>query len=159
MSDFLKNLKNAVDKGEFNSDAAYKINKISEIAESKKYEDVAEKFSKNMDAFKEKVEPLSVEEMVKLKIEYDESIEKINKEDKLYSIIADMSNTIYDMGILTQEAIKKISKIDEYHQKILEVKKEHIKDENKGTVYDLLNDEIVIGEKMYKDFCINNLNK
>ena len=39
MSDFLKNLKDAVEKGEFNSEAANKINEIGELAE-KKYVEV-----------------------------------------------------------------------------------------------------------------------
>jgi hypothetical protein len=84
MSEFLKNLKKAADGGEFNSEAARKINEISELAEIKAGSIKSEEDFNNL---KEKIENVSdksvvtEEEALELNSEYEKKMSKIKEND------------------------------------------------------------------------------
>ena len=50
MDDFLKNLKDAVENEEFNSEAAQRINKINELADDKTLEGSQDEIDKSLEA-------------------------------------------------------------------------------------------------------------
>lgn len=103
MSDFLKNLQNAVEKGEFNSDAAKKINEISELA-NKKMEGITsdegvktleDKINKRLE--ESGIKTVSQEEAELFNKEYDEKMNKIMEEDIINSqlaILIDIENGV-----------------------------------------------------------------
>jgi hypothetical protein len=78
-SDFLKNLQNAVETGEFNSEAAKKINEIDEKA--KTVENVQEK------VMKAEAEYIPEEEALK-SAEYEQEMEKIKMQDAVNKQLA-----------------------------------------------------------------------
>lgn len=89
MSSFLDNLKNAVEKGEFNSDAAKKINEIHEMAENKtNFDEVKENYKKRVEEDKEKIEPLSDSERKETESEYQEKMSYYKKVDGINNEIA-----------------------------------------------------------------------
>lgn len=124
MSDFLDNLKNAVDYGVFNSDAAHKINKINEINET------AEKFSETncVDELHGKVNKriedsnvdgiAEVENIPEINSNYDERMKDIIKRDKhmamlceiveLHNKIEDNVNIITDLIVVAKGQIDSI---------------------------------------------------
>ena len=78
MSDFLDNLKNGVNEGNFNSDAAKKILEINKLADSKLGNGTAEELEKIIESIDKRVELSENDENVKLKTE--EEIIEINSE-------------------------------------------------------------------------------
>lgn len=89
MSEFLDNLKNAADNGEFNSDAAKKINEISELANVKlgngsveELEKIKESLEKRIvDSEETKTNAVTEEEALELNSEYERKMEEIKKQD------------------------------------------------------------------------------
>jgi len=90
--DFLKNLKDAVEKGEFNSEAANKINEINELAEKKlsglkndgkkineAIRDIEHKLNKRLDDAGHKT--VSEEEAKELNSEYERKMVEFKKID------------------------------------------------------------------------------
>jgi len=108
---FLENLKNAVEEGNFNSEAARKINEISELAESKgagkKVEELEEVVEKRLEEAgvvevpEEDLPGLKTNEMT----EYEEKMNGFKEQDKVNSEIAILHNinkvllnTMTDLG-------------------------------------------------------------
>ena len=79
MSEFLKNLKDAVDNEEFNSDAAQRINKIDELADQKTVAGSQAELDKRLEAAG--VKNVSPEEAVALNSQYEEKMAKIKEDD------------------------------------------------------------------------------
>ncbi|MFW6246597.1 MAG: hypothetical protein ACOC22_00275 [bacterium] len=111
--EFLKNLKKAVEEGEFNSDAANKINEINELAEkkyaevnSKKtgkiYEDAAVGVNKLEDSLKKRVDDVghktvTEEEAKEVNSEYEKKMtefKKIDLANKQLASITEMEDMI-----------------------------------------------------------------
>ncbi len=95
-SNFLDNLKNAVENGEFNSETAKKINEIHNVAE-KKLKDANGDISKIENDLKEKAKSLSgetkilnKEEIEKAQIEYNARMKVLADEEKRNAIIASL---------------------------------------------------------------------
>jgi hypothetical protein len=83
MSKFLEDLKKAADSGEFNSDAAKKINEISEAAEDKATNMDTNELESSLKKRMEEtpVEPLSDDEITELNSEYEEKMAEIKEVD------------------------------------------------------------------------------
>lgn len=104
--DFLKNLQNAVETGNFNSEAAKKINEIAELAEGKIIEKTVEELQ---DAVEKRVEDSEVksipaEELEEVKTvtmtEYEKKMKAFKDQDKVNSEIAVLKN--FDYYLLNQ---------------------------------------------------------
>jgi predicted SprT family Zn-dependent metalloprotease len=79
-SDFLKNLKNAVETGDFNSDAAKKINEISSLAETKTVTESEEALNKRLESVGIKI---LTDDDVELNSQYEEKMEEIKSKTLL----------------------------------------------------------------------------
>ena len=109
---FLNNLKNAVDTGEFNSEAAKKINEIYELANSKT--NASELINKRIG---ENVKTVSKEEAAELNSEYEKKIKDIELTDLMNKQLATLIEieemvelTISDMIEFTDENLSKFKK-------------------------------------------------
>jgi hypothetical protein len=85
MGDFLDKLKKAVDTGEFNSEAAKKINEIDKLADAKtsSFENVQDRLEKA--GFKPAV---GEEEAIELNSDYEKKMEEIKKQDAVNKQLA-----------------------------------------------------------------------
>ena len=111
MENFLQNLKNAVDKGEFNSDAAKKINEIDKLAD--------EKIKTAENSIEERLEKAGVktvteEEAAALNSNYEKKMEEIKKQDMVNKQLA----TLIEIEEMTKSTISDMmSYIDELEDK------------------------------------------
>jgi hypothetical protein len=111
MENFLQNLKNAVDKGEFNSDAAKKINDIDKLAD--------EKIKTAENSIEERLEKAGVktvteEEAAALNSNYEKQMEEIKKQDMVNKQLA----TLIEIEEMTKSTISDMmSFIDELEDK------------------------------------------
>jgi len=140
MSKFLEDLKNAADNGEFNSDAAKKINEINELADVKsgnisnkeEYENLKEKFEKHTDNA-----AVTEKEALELNSEYEKKMNKIKIEDTVNAQLATLIEiedmvkaSIGDMFSFVEELEEKFEKefegedtmFGDLYQKIEELK-------------------------------------
>lgn len=102
MASFLDNLKNAVEKGEFNSEAAKKILEINALADSKipkggirsaaDLEDLQKSINDRLD--KAGVKTVTEEEAVVLNSEYEKTMEAIRLADIENKRIVDLTNNV-----------------------------------------------------------------
>jgi len=99
MSEFLENLKKAADTGEFNSEAAKKILKVSQLANTKlgagTPEDL-EKLKESLEKRYSKGESVGEKKAVELNSEYDKKMAAIKKYDAVNRALATLMN-IEDM--------------------------------------------------------------
>ena len=94
MSEFLENLKNAADNGEFNSDAAKKILEISELADKKlqgknpeeEIENLKESLEKRQE--EEVVEVVSEEKAIEANTEYEKKMAQFKEQDAINNQLA-----------------------------------------------------------------------
>ena len=102
-SSFLDNLKNAVDKGEFNSEAAKKILEINKLADEKiktmvkpnefvTGSEISESLNKRLEDAG--VKTVSEEEAVALNSEYEKKMEEIRLADIENKRLADLANIV-----------------------------------------------------------------
>ena len=103
MGEFLDNLKNAADNGEFNSEAAKKIIEISELAEDKlkgvkDAEELEQKVEKRIED--QEIKSVSEEEAVELNSEYEKKMADIKKLDAVTKQLGTLVE-IEDMVVLT----------------------------------------------------------
>jgi len=94
MSNFLENLKKSVDEGEFNSDAAKRINSIDEKADSVLNEKSAEQIEESVreKAVSGGVKTVDEEEVARLNSEYEEKMKERAAEEIYLSTIATLYN-------------------------------------------------------------------
>lgn len=107
MSNFLDNLKNAADNGEFNSEAAKKILEINELADTKIGEGTPADIEKLQETLEkrqgeEHVEPVSEEKVVEANTEYEKKMAQFKKLDAVNAQIATLVE-IEDMVKLSVE--------------------------------------------------------
>jgi excinuclease UvrABC ATPase subunit len=101
-SSFLDNLKNAVDKGEFNSEAAKKILEVSKLADTKipvggiRSESDLEDLQKSINDRLEKagVRTVTEEEAASVNSDYDKKMEEIRLADIENKRIAEQANAV-----------------------------------------------------------------
>ena len=117
MSDFLENLKKAVDEGEFNSEAAKKINSIDEMAtefaESKSIEEMEESVTEK--ATEGGVKTVSEDEMAKLNSDYEEKMKARAAEEIFFAEITALMNKDVDIERLKNELQDSIRKQREFY--------------------------------------------
>ena len=82
MSEFLNNLKKAVDEGEFNSEAAKKINEIDKRADNFKSKDIEEMETKSQERI-DRIEPeeISAKQIAEYQTEYEQKMAFIKRQD------------------------------------------------------------------------------
>jgi hypothetical protein len=83
MSSFLDNLKKAVETGEFNSDAAKKINEISELASNITKSEKELEESLNERLLNSGIKTVTEEEVKTFNSEHDEKMSAIRKQDAI----------------------------------------------------------------------------
>jgi hypothetical protein len=111
--EFLEKLKNAVDNGEFNSEAAKKIKDIDKLADEKKNaEKLIEKRLEEAGVVK-----LVTEEAIELNSDYEKKMEEIKKQDAINRQLATLIEvedmvkaSIEDMLSFAQELEQKFEK-------------------------------------------------
>ena len=148
MSDFLKNLKDAVEKGEFNSDAANKINEINELAEKKLdgFKEDGKDINETVDVIEENIKKriedaghktVSEEEAKELNSEYERKMaefKKIDMANKQLAMLIEMEDmivaSIEDMMMYCEEVESKYDekenpKFEDLFQKIESLKSKY----------------------------------
>lgn len=105
-SPFLDNLKNAVEKGEFNSEAAKKIIEVAKLADEKKnaFGLVTDRLEKAGFA-----KSVSEEEATVLNSDYEKKMEELKKQDEENKRIADLTNMV-DTQVKTLVEIEEMVK-------------------------------------------------
>ncbi len=160
MSNFLEDLKNAVDNEEFNSEAAKKIKEINELAESKAN---SIKNKEDFENLKEKIERISdntavtEKEALELNSQYEKKMEKIKEIDLINTQIATLTE-IEDMVKLSiSDMFEFINTLKEkFGDKLKKVNNKHNNEFNeKNKHYIELANKLKLIENKYKNL-INN---
>ena len=132
MSKFLNDLNDAVDKGVFNSDAAKKINEISDLADKK---------SKNLKETSQSIEertlkagkkgPMSKKEMDETKTEYENKMTLLKHQDKISSemvsliefdtLVSENINDIFSQIENIEDSIKKFPNIAGFNNLVIKI--------------------------------------
>lgn len=111
-SDFLKNLKQAVDNGEFNSDAAKKINEVDKLANNINIVgDSVESLNKRL----ENNQKSSVSEEIANEVnsEYEKEMQIIKEKDKVNSLLANLIDIEDTVSICIDDMFSFVNEIDE----------------------------------------------
>lgn len=120
MSTFLDNLKKAVDTGEFNSEAAKKINDIDKLADEKKNASdlVSDRLEKAGYAA-----PVSEEEALELNSKYEKEMARLKEIDQANGILA----TLIDMDdMIKASVVDVLDYLDEIDERLsVEFEKEN----------------------------------
>lgn len=114
MGKFLENLRNAVESGEFNSDAAKRINEIALGADKIKInseEDLKELETKLKSSVP--VKELTDEEKKQLSLENEKYEEQIKEENKINSLIASIMNQDDSIMLMIEEHVNQLTTIEE----------------------------------------------
>jgi hypothetical protein len=131
MNPFLENLKNSVDKGEFNSEAAKKIIEISKLAETKvpvggfKSEEDLKGLQNSINKRVQEsgVKSVSEEEALKLNSEYEKKMQAIKEEDAINQQVVTLVD-IEDMVKLSiGDMLSFVTELEEKFKKEIEEKK------------------------------------
>jgi len=115
--DFLKNLKDALDSGDFNSDAAKKIGEINKMADEININLSNDEISDKLNKFGVK----NIDENdIKMNEIFDETIKDIKKDDLFNKIIANLLNINKSIeNIINNELIPYLKNIEnEYNEEI-----------------------------------------
>lgn len=142
-SDFLENLKKAVDEGEFNSDAAKLINDIDELAGEKgnNIDELQERINERIDESGKK-DSLNEDEVKSINEVNEKFISEITEVDVVNSHVA----TMLDMEKLVNESILDFIS----HIKIIE--NQFFNDKKNNSKYEKLYDELTRIKNKFKDF-------
>lgn len=131
MNPFLENLKNSVDKGEFNSEAAKKIIEISKLAETKvpvggfKSEEDLKELQNSIDKRVQGagVKSVSEEEALKLNSDYEKKMQEIKEEDAINQQVVTLVD-IEDMVKLSiRDMLSFVTELEDKFKKEIEEKK------------------------------------
>lgn len=95
-SPFLDKLKNAVENGEFNSEAAKKINEVDKLADQKLADPKKNAFDLVTDRLEKAgyAKSVSEEEATVLNSDYEKKMEEIKKQDEENKRIVDLTNMV-----------------------------------------------------------------
>ena len=131
MNPFLENLKNSVDKGEFNSEAAKKIIEITKLAETKvpvggfKSEEDLKGLQNSINKRVQEsgVKSVSEEEALKLNSEYEKKMSEIKEQDVVNQQVVTLVD-IEDMVKLSiGDMLSFVTELEEKFKKEIEEKK------------------------------------
>lgn len=142
-SDFLKNLKQAVDNGEFNSDAAKKINEVDKLANNINIVgDSVESLNKRL----ENNQKFSVSKEIANEVnsEYEKEMQLIKEKDKVNSLLANLIDIEDTVRICIDDMFSFVNEIDE-----------NLKNKQDKVIYDDLILKVKEIKSKYKKF-INN---
>lgn len=116
-SNFLDNLKKAVEDGDFNSDAAKRIIDIDKLADEKKNTPALNKISDDIDNDNIQIKTVSEDEAAMIQSNYEKEMEKIKKQDAINRQLATLIEiedmvkaSIEDMLLFAQELEEKFEK-------------------------------------------------
>lgn len=111
-SNFLNNLKNAVDKGEFNSDAAKKINEINELANEKER---GGNIGKSLDDRIKKggVKTVTEEEAVKINSDYEKKMNELKRVDNFNNLVSKIHTIDKVIDDNIREILDMINEVEE----------------------------------------------
>ena len=116
-SNFLENLKKAVDDGNFNSDAAKRIIEIDKLADEKKSTPALNKIADDIDNGNIKLKTVTEEEAAMIDSNYEKEMGKIKKQDAINKQLATLVEiedmvkaSIEDMLSFAQELEQKFEK-------------------------------------------------
>lgn len=142
-SDFLKNLKQAVDNGEFNSDAAKKINEVDKLANNINIVgDSVESLNKRLE--NNQKSSVSEEIVDEINSEYGKKMESIKEKDKINSLLANLIDIEDTVRICIDDMFSFVNEIDE-----------NLKNKQDKVIYDDLILKVKEIKSKYKKF-INN---
>lgn len=108
---FLDGLKNALDSGEFNSDAAKYITEIHKAAENVDIRETEEKLEKNREAIVNA--PVDADEIKKREEEYEEKITKLKRLDSINATLVSIINLEADVNDALTNLKSYIDEIEE----------------------------------------------
>jgi hypothetical protein len=116
-SNFLENLKKAVDDGNFNSDAAKRIIEIDKLADEKKSTPALNKIADDIDNGNIKLKTVSEDEAAMISSNYEKEMEKLKRQDVINRQLATLIEvedmvkaSIEDMLSFAQELEQKFEK-------------------------------------------------
>jgi hypothetical protein len=135
MGTFLDDLKNSVDKGEFNSEAAKKIIEINKLADTKvpvggfKSEEDLKELQSSIDKRVQEagVKSVSEEEALKLNSEYEKKMAEIKKRDLINQQVVTLVDIEDLVKLSVQDMFSFITELEEKFKKELEEKKPSFK--------------------------------
>jgi hypothetical protein len=116
-SDFLNKLKNAVENGEFNSEAAKKIVEIDKLADNVKIPSSNREIAERLDELKNELggeaKQVTEEEAAAINAEYEKQMEIIKKQDAINTQLATLIE-IEDMVTLSiQDMLTFVNELEE----------------------------------------------
>jgi len=116
-SQFLEGLKKAADTGEFNSEAAKKINEIDELANKKKnaFGLVGDRIEKSGYA-----ESVTEEEAEELNSEYEKKMEKIKKQDVVNIQLATLIDIEHMVKLSVEDMMSFVNELEDNFSKEIE---------------------------------------
>lgn len=148
--DFLSDLKESLDKGKFNSDAANKINEINEKADKfvdKGVSEMNEDLKKRIEEIGGVKESISENELPELNTEYEQKMAHFKKMDMINSEVSTLANI--DESLVNQHT--------ELSNFIDALRKKYEKEDQKFPELEALNKKI---EELEKKYNLNvNINK
>lgn len=118
MSDFLENLKNSVEKGEFNSEVANKINEINkradEISKTKSTNELEEAVKERLNDADIKTLDNEQQKAVEDKnTEYEEKMSMFKRENEINSTVAEAINLSHSFKSAQTHLMELMSKLNE----------------------------------------------
>lgn len=117
-SDFLKNLKNAVETGEFNSDAAKRINEINNLAETKTASESEQALNKRLESAGIKI---LTDDDVELNSQYEQKMEEIKKQDNVNKMLATLIDIEDMVKASIDDMLSHISELEDVYGKEFEI--------------------------------------
>lgn len=144
MGSFLENLKNAVENGDFNSEAAKKIIEIDKLADEKKSTPALNKIFDDIQKGNVEIKTVTEEEAAMIDSDYEKKMEEIKKQDVVNRQLATLIEiddmvkaSIEDMLSFVQELEEKFEKEFEAENPMfgdLSLKMEEIKNKYEPTL-------------------------
>lgn len=129
MTDFLDNLKNAADKGEFNSEAAKKILEINELADTKiKGKNVVKEFENLKESIKKRqegitpLESVSEEKVIEANTEYEKKMVQLKKLDAVNAQLAILIEIEDMVKLSVEDMFSFINELEAKFKKEFEIK-------------------------------------
>lgn len=129
MTDFLDNLKNAADKGEFNSEAAKKILEINELADTKiKGKNVVKEFENLKESIKKRqegitpLESVSEEKVIEANTEYEKKMAQLKKLDAVNAQLAILIEIEDMVKLSVEDMFSFINELEAKFKKEFEIK-------------------------------------
>ena len=116
MGTFLENLKNDLEKGDFNSEAAKKINEIDKLADTK--DNAGDLLEKRLDAAG--VKTVTEEEITSVNSDYEKKMEEIKKQDVVNKQLATLIEVEDMVKASVEDMLLYLNELEENFEKQFE---------------------------------------